>query len=126
MSTYTSSHIQRDSTTSLLIGWLVKTVAVIVAAYVLPGVSVSGFLAAFVAAVVIGFVNTVLRPLFIFLTLPITLLSMGLFTLVINAVLILLASAIVPGFVVAGFWWALLFSIVLWLVNAVLIEIGKR
>ncbi len=96
---------------------LFNTLAVLIAAYLLPGVRVESFLAALVVAVVVGILNAIVRPLLILLTLPITLLTFGLFAFVINALLILLASALVPGFSVSGFSWALLFSIVLSLVN---------
>ena len=88
-----------------------------VAAYLLPGVRVDDFFAALVAAVVIGLINTFLRPVFILLTLPINILTLGLFTLVINALLIMLASSLAPGFQVANFGWVMLFSVVLFLVN---------
>jgi putative membrane protein len=104
----------------LILHWLVATAAIIIAAYLLPGVQVAGFITALVLAVVIGGINAFIRPVLVFLTLPLTLLTFGLFLFVINAVLILLAAAVVPGFVVASFWWALLFSVVLSLVSAVL------
>jgi putative membrane protein len=104
----------------ILTNWLIATAAVLVVAYVLPGVSVSSFFVAFVTAVVIGFINTFLRPLLIFLTLPLTIFSFGLFLLVINAFLIMLASALIPGFEVVNFWWALLFSLVLSIINSFL------
>jgi putative membrane protein len=103
-----------------LIHWLVRTLAVIISAYLLPGVKVEGFLAALVTALVLGLLNTVIRPILIFLTLPLNVLTLGLFTFVINALLILLTSAIVPGFEVRNFGWALLFSLVLSIINAVL------
>ena len=102
---------------SRIFNWLIFTLAVIVAAYLLPGVTVSGFFAALVTALVLGFINTFIKPIVVILTLPINILTLGLFYLVINTLLIMLASAIVPGFTVANFWWAALFSIVLWLVN---------
>jgi len=89
-------------------------------AYLLPGVALKGFFAALVVALVLGFFNTVLKPILVILTLPINILTLGLFTLVINAALILLASRVVDGFTVSGFWWALLFSLILSLVNGVL------
>ena len=104
----------------IIVHWALATAAVLIAAYILPGVSVSGFMAALVAAVVLGLVNAILRPVLLLLTLPINIVTLGLFTLVINAALVLLTSAIVPGFHVAGFWWAVLFSIVLYLVNLAL------
>ncbi len=102
---------------SILTYWLLSALAVMITAYLLPGVKVENFFVALVAAVVIGIVNTVLRPMLLILTLPVTILTLGLFALVINALLILLVSSIVPGFSVANFWWALLFSIVLTIVN---------
>ena len=98
---------------NMLIRWLVYSLAIFIAAYLLPGVDVAGLAATLVTALVLGLINTVLRPVFLILTLPINLLSLGLFTLVINALLIMLADAIVPGFAVASFWWALLFGVVL-------------
>ena len=102
---------------SILINWLVSALAIIAAAYVLPGVEVPDFLTALVLAVVLGIINAIIKPILLILTLPITILTLGLFALVINAVLVLLADAIVPGFTVDGFWWALLFSFVLSLIN---------
>ncbi|MBU0999132.1 phage holin family protein [Patescibacteria group bacterium] len=103
-----------------LIHFLVSTLAILITAYVLPGVHVSGLFAAFVLAIVLGAINLILRPILIVLTLPITVLTLGLFILVINGLLIMLASYIVPGFTVASFWSALLFGIVLAIVNWVL------
>ncbi len=104
----------------ILLHWFLAALAVAITAYLLPGVSLTGFWPALVVAVVLGLVNAVLRPILIILTLPINLLSLGLFTFVINAALILLTDKIVPGFRVAGFWWAVLFGIVLFFVNWVL------
>jgi putative membrane protein len=103
-----------------LMHWLLRTLAVIVTAYLLPGVKVSGFFAAFVTALVLGFINTFIRPLILLFTLPINILTLGLFTFVINALVILLTSALVPGFQVSGFFWALIFSLVLSIINAIL------
>ncbi len=105
---------------------LISTLAVLIGAYLLPGVTVTGFWVALVTAVVIGLFNAVLRPVLVLLTLPITIMSLGLFMLVINALLIMLASAVIPGFSVANFWWALLFSIVLAVLNSFLGGIGKE
>jgi putative membrane protein len=102
---------------SFLIHWLIRAVAIVITAYLLPGVRLSGFLAALVAAIVLGLVNTFIRPLLLLLTLPLNILTLGLLTFVINALVILLTSALVPGFNVAGFWWALLFSLVLSIIN---------
>lgn len=103
-----------------LIHFIVSALAILITAYLLPGVHVSGIFAALVLAVVLGIINAILRPILIFLTLPITILTLGLFVLVINGLLIMLATYIVPGFTVDNFWWALLFGIVLAVVNWVL------
>ncbi len=99
------------------IRWLVSALAVLITSYLLPGVRVSGFFAALMTALVLGLINAVIKPILLVLTLPLNILTLGLFTLVINALLIMLTSAIVPGFAVAGFWWALLFSLVLAVIN---------
>ena len=104
----------------IIINWLINTVAVTIAAYVMPGVRLDGFWAAFFTAVVLGLVNAVIKPIFVILTLPINILTLGLFTLVINALMILLVGKIVPGFEVFGFWRAMLFSVILTVVNAIL------
>ena len=103
----------------MLIHWLASTLVVIVSAYLLPGVQIKGFLSALATAIVLALLNLVVRPILIFLTLPITILTLGLFTLVINAAIIMLASAIVPGFKVDSWWWAILFSIVVTLITLV-------
>jgi len=103
---------------SIIINWLVSALVILIAAYILPGVHVASLTAALVTAVVLGIINLFIKPLIIILTLPLTILTLGLFTLVINAFLILLASSIVPGFKVDGFWWALIFSIVLSVINS--------
>lgn len=104
---------------ALIIHWLVATLAIMVSAFLLPGVKVDGFLPALVTAVVLGFLNIFVKPILIFLTLPINILTLGLFTLVINALIIMAVSALVPGFHVNGFLWAMLFAVVLSVVNIV-------
>jgi putative membrane protein len=99
--------------TELILELLLSTLAVLLTCYLLPGVAINNFFGALVVAGVISLLNTFVRPLLILLTIPITLITFGLFLLIINAFLILLAGEIVPGFTVSGFWWALLFSILL-------------
>ncbi|KKS04359.1 MAG: hypothetical protein UU82_C0015G0004 [Candidatus Nomurabacteria bacterium GW2011_GWC2_41_8] len=103
-----------------IIHFVVSALAILITAYLLPGVHVSGLFAALVLAVVLGAINAILRPILIFLTLPLTIMTLGLFVLVINALLVLLASYIVPGFIVDSFWSAFLFGIVLAIVSWVL------
>jgi putative membrane protein len=101
----------------LLLKWLIMAVSIIVSAYLIPGVKVSGFFAALWVALFLGIVNILIKPLLILITLPINILTLGLFTFVINALLILLGSSVVKGFEVGGFWVAVIFSIVLSLIN---------
>lgn len=112
----------------IILHWFLRALAIMITAYLLPGVVLKGFFAALVVAVVLGLFNTVLKPILVILTLPINILTLGLFTLVINAGLIMLTSEIVSGFSVKSFWWALLFSLILWLVNTILhsLEPGKN
>lgn len=103
-----------------LLHFIVSTVAILITAYILPGVHVDGVLAAFILAVVLGAINAIIRPILIFFTLPLTVLSLGISVLFINGFLIILASYIVPGFTVNGFWYAFLFGIVLAIISWVL------
>lgn len=103
-----------------IVYWLISALAILITAYLLPGVAISGFGSALWVAIVLGLVNTFIRPLLIILTLPINILTLGLFTLVINAVIILIVSAIVPSFRVSNFGWALLFSVILAIINYIL------
>lgn len=98
---------------NIFINWLLMAIAVFVAANILPGVALTGVWAAVLVALVLGLLNLFIKPLLLILTLPINILTLGLFTLVINALIIMMASAIVPGFKVDGFWYSMLFSVVL-------------
>lgn len=101
-----------------IIHWLVSVVAILIAAYLIPGVHLTTFMAAIILSVVLGIINVFVKPVIGILTLPINIVTLGLFSLVVNALLILLAGMIVQGFTVDGFWWAMLFSVVVSLVNA--------
>lgn len=103
-----------------LIHFIVLGLAILITAYILPGVTVEGFWVALVLAVVLGVINAFLRPLLIILTFPLTVVTFGLFVFVINGLLVMLAANIVPGFAVANFWSAVLFGIVLAIITAVL------
>ncbi|MCR4279167.1 MAG: phage holin family protein [Candidatus Zambryskibacteria bacterium] len=106
-----------------IIYWALSALAILIAAYILPGITVAGIIPALVLAIVLAIINTFIRPVLIALTLPLSVVTLGLFALVLNTILIMLAAAVVPGVSVAGFWWALLFGIVLALVSAVLKKI---
>jgi putative membrane protein len=101
----------------LLLKWLIMAVSIVVSAYLIPGVRVSDFFTALWVALFLGIVNILIRPILILVTLPINILTLGLFTFIINALLILLGSWMIEGFHVSGFWVAVLFSIVLSLIN---------
>lgn len=102
---------------NILLGWLVSAMMVIAISYILPGVYVSGFIAAFVVAIVLGITNAVIRPLALLLTLPINILTLGLFTFIVDALIVMFCAVVVPGFTIDSFWWALLFALILSLVN---------
>ena len=97
-----------------LLRWFTNALLVIVVTYVVPGITVGSFWTALLVALALGVLNAVVRPILVILTLPITLLTLGLFTLVINGVLFWLVSTVVKGFNVEGFWAAFLGAAVLW------------
>jgi putative membrane protein len=112
----------------ILIRWLIQTLAVLVAAFLMDGIRVSGFFSAFFAAAILGILNALLRPLLLILTLPINILTFGLFTFVINALMLMMASGVIGGLEVTGFWAAmggsLLISLVSWLLNSFIDDRG--
>ena len=112
------------SSTSPVGAFLAKLVttslAVLIVAHLLPGVTIDSALSAIGLAIVLAILNVFIKPLLVLLTLPITVVTLGLFLIVINALMILLADELVPGFAVDGFWWAVLFSFILTLVVSVL------
>jgi putative membrane protein len=103
-----------------LLSLVLGTIAVFATAYILPGVHLDGWTTALILAIVLGIINAIIRPILLILTLPINILTLGLFTFVVIALCVMLASAIVPGFHVDGFWWAMAFGVVLAIVNAFL------
>jgi putative membrane protein len=114
----------------LLLVWLINAAALMAVAYLLPGISVSTFITALVAALVLGLVNAVIRPILIFLTLPATLLTLGLFIFVINGLLFWFVGSFIEGFRVDGFWWgtlgAIVYSIVSWALSALLLPARRE
>ena len=105
-----------------LLAWLVNTLALIAVAYLMPSITVSSFGAALIAALVLGLVNAIVRPVLVLLTLPVTMLTLGLFIFVLNGLLFWMVASWLEGFHVAGFWsgvfGAILFSLVSWLLSA--------
>lgn len=110
---------------NLLINLLINGFAVFVTAYLLPGVTVDSFFTALVVAIVLGIVNMFLKPILFILTLPVTVVTLGLFAFILNGILILLISSFVPGFAVKNLFWAIIFSLVLSLVNSFLHALTK-
>ncbi len=109
---------------NFMIKLLITALAVVISSYLLPGVEVDSFLTAVILGAVLAVLNVTLKPLLIILTIPATIFTLGLFILVVNALIILVADWLVSGFRVDGFWWALGFSLILWLVNTILQDMG--
>jgi len=105
---------------NFIINILVSAVAVLIASNLLPGVTLDSFWTSLLVALVLAFMNSVVKPILTILTIPITLFTLGFFLLVINAGIILLTDKLVDGFQVNGFWWALLFSFILTITTSVL------
>ncbi|NVJ86124.1 MAG: phage holin family protein [Algoriphagus sp.] len=103
---------------SILIKIILGGIAVLIAEFFLSGVHIDGWLTGFLLAAVLILINMTIKPLMIIFTLPLTLLTLGLFLLVINALTIMIADYFIPGFVVDSFWWALLFAVVLSIINS--------
>ncbi len=101
----------------ILINLLINGFAVFITGYFLEGVHLDNFLTAIIVSVFLGFINTIIKPILSLLTLPLNILTLGLFNFFLNGLMILLVSALIPGFSVANIWWAILFSLVLSLVN---------
>jgi len=104
----------------VIVRWLLNALALYLTAALLPGLQLRGLGATLVAAAILGIVNAIIRPLLVLLTLPLNILTLGLFTFVINALMLLLTSAVVPGFVIRGFGSAILGAIVLSIISFVL------
>ena len=113
----------------LVIRWLVMAAAIMAASYLLEGIEVKGFFPALGAAAMLGILNAFLRPVLLILTLPINILSLGLFTFIINALMLKMASGVIPGFDIRGFWTALfgalIITLISWLLNAFISERGR-
>ena len=107
-----------ESLFARIVRLVISGVAILLTAYILPGVEVPGFWAAVLVAFLLGIVNTYLRPILIIISLPLTVLTLGFFLLIVNVLMVYLVEWVVPGFEVATFWWALLFSIIQSLLNS--------
>jgi putative membrane protein len=114
----------------LLLIWILNAIALLAVAYLLPAIHVEGFGSALIAALVLGLVNTLVRPVLVLLTLPVTLLTLGLFILVINGLLFWFVGSVLRGFTVDGFWiavaGAILYSVISWALTAMLVPREPR
>ena len=112
----------------IFVRWLTLTGAIIFTAYIVDGIQVSGLFSAFLAAAMLGILNAFFRPIVLLLTLPINILTLGFFTFVINALMLKMASGVISGFKVYGFWSAilgsLLISVISWLMNSFINDRG--
>ena len=122
--------LRKGSRMRILLVWILNAVALWLVAVVLPGVTVADEISALVAAIVLGLVNAVIKPVLIILTLPVTLLTLGLFLLVLNGLLFWGVASILPGFNVDGFWWgvagALIYSVLTWAFSTLLPQEQRR
>ena len=110
---------------NIVVRLLINALIIFGLAWALPGVSVESFWVALIASVILGLLNVFVKPFLIILTIPVTIITLGLFLLVINALIILLADYFIDGFNVDGFWWALLFSLLLSVLNSAFENSGK-
>lgn len=110
----------------LIIQLLLTAIIVVVLAELLSGIGVDSFLTSLIVAALLALLNVTIKPILIFLTLPATIITFGLFLLVINAVIILLLDYLIGGFTVTNFWWALLFSLLLSLCQSILYSLMER
>ena len=115
--------------TGILFRWLALTAAITIAAYLLEGIHISGFFSAFFAAALLSILNALFRPIALIITLPINVLTLGLFTFVINALMLKMASGVIPGFNVQGFWTAIfgsmIISVISWVLNSFISDQGS-
>ncbi len=109
---------------NLVIRWILYSMSIVFIAWLIPGISVENILAAFFVSILIGLINTFIKPVLLFITLPINFLTLGLFTFVINALMLMLAGWLAPGFEVDGFWSALFGSIILSVLSVPISSIG--
>ncbi|NOY68455.1 MAG: phage holin family protein [Deltaproteobacteria bacterium] len=109
----------------LAIKWLILTASVLIASFLLDGIHVSGFFSALLAAAAIGFLNLSFKPILFILTLPINIVTLGLFTFVVNAIVLKMASGLIAGFTVTGFWTAVFGAIIISIANFILASIFK-
>jgi len=110
----------------MLVNLLINTISIFAVSYILSGIQIDSFITALIVAVVMAVLNVTLKPLLILITIPLTVITFGLFLLVVNVLVLYAADFLIDGFHIAGFWWALAFSILVSLVNSILFKPGRR
>jgi putative membrane protein len=110
----------------MIVRFLLNGLAVLAAAYLLDGVDVDGYGTALIVALVIAIANVIVKPILIVLTIPITIITLGLFLLAINAIIVLMVDYLVDDFYVRNFWWALLFSLIMSIFNSLFDDLTKE
>lgn len=110
---------------NLILRIILSAVAVVILSKILPGIGVDSYTTALIVAIVLSLLNFIVKPILVILTLPVTIVTFGLFLLVVNAIIILLADRLVSGFQVDGIWWALLFSLLLSLLQSLFFSLLK-
>ncbi|HNV97614.1 MAG TPA: phage holin family protein [bacterium] len=101
----------------IFLKWLLTSLFILILPYLIKGVTVTNFITAILTALILGILNTIIKPILMFLTLPINILTLGLFTLIINGFMVFIATKIIPGFEIVNFWYAILFAIMLSIFN---------
>ena len=110
----------------ILTQWIATAIALAISAYILPGVIITDLATAILAGLILALINIGIKPLFLLLTLPINILTLGLFTFFVNGLLIMLTSALVSGFSVKNIWWAILLSIIVSIITAAFLDMDKK
>ena len=105
---------------------LINTISIFAVSYILSGIQIESFITALLVAVVMAVLNVTLKPLLILITIPLTVITFGLFLLVVNVLVLYAADALIDGFHIAGFWWALAFSLLVSFVNGILFSAGRN
>lgn len=121
-----SLNLGKTTAMNFLIRLLITAIVAFGLSYLLPGIQIDSFVTALILAIVLAILNTLVKPLLVILTLPITIITLGIFLLVINALIILLAAKLVDGFHTDGFWAALLFSIVLSVTTSLITSVSTK
>jgi putative membrane protein len=111
---------------SILIRWLLSALALMLVAYIIPGIELSNFYIALITAVIIGLLNLFIRPILVLITLPINIITLGLFTFILNALLFWFAASFIDGFSVSGFWAAFFGALVFSVISSILSNLAKK